>query len=77
MSKKYRARPREIHAVQWLDFNYDELTTLNQYMDESKNRLNSLRLNYKDWLVVNDEGMLFKYTDDIFKKTYEEVKESE
>ena len=74
MSKKYRARPREIHAVQWLSFNYDELTTLNQYIDETKkDSFKPFKLNYKDWLVV-DDGLFFKYTDDIFKKTYEEDK---
>ena len=88
MFKKYRKKPVVINAMQWngdfnevvsmaASFSTPDLRKLK--LEEDKLKIYTLEgimtADIGDWIIIGVEGELYPCKDDIFKKTYEEVKE--
>ena len=88
MFKKYHKKPVVINAMQWngdfnevvsmaASFSTPDLRKLK--LEEDKLKIYTLEgimtADIGDWIIIGVEGELYPCKDDIFKKTYEEVKE--
>ncbi len=88
--KKYRKRPLEIEAIQWLGKNFDEINEFTNGEFEKfgnfgnfdyalilwRNKLDGMMKVYPfDWIIKGINGEFYPCNEDVFKKTYEEVKE--
>ena len=86
---KYRKKPIVIEAIRWGGDNIDDIMCFMgsqkpQYMSQFSNRddiigietLEGLMVaNKGDWIIRGIMGELYPYKDDIFRATYEGVKE--
>ena len=90
MFKKYRKKPVVINAMQWngdfnevvsmaASFSTPDLRKLK--LEEDKLKIYTLEgimtADIGDWIIIGIHGEFYPCKDDIFKKTYEEVKEAE
>lgn len=89
MFKKYRKKPVVAYALQWSG-DYKKLAGDFYYMLFCKGKVNlngnkleictlegTMTASIGDWIIIGVEGEVYPCRDAIFKKTYEEVKESE
>ena len=85
MFKKYRKKPVVISAMQWNgDFfeviSFPTIDGLYIELEDDKLKIHTLEgdmtADIGDWIIIGVEGELYPCKDDIFKKTYEEVKEA-
>ena len=80
MFKKYHKKPVVISAMQWLG-DYDEISTIKSKIIPmgTKIKIHTLEgimtADITDWIIIGVNGELYPCKDEIFKKTYEEVKE--
>jgi hypothetical protein len=86
MFKKYRKKPVVISAMQWKgDFfeviSFPAIDGLCIELEDDKLKIHTLEgnmtANIGDWIIIGVNGEIYPCKDDIFKKTYEEVKEAE
>ena len=84
MFKKYRKKPVVISAMQWKgDFfeviSFPAIDGLCIELEDDKLKIHTLEgnmtANIGDWIIIGVNGELYPCKDEIFKKTYEEVKE--
>ena len=91
MFKKYRKKPVVISAMQWdgnIDYFIDSIRQMGAFIKiaTSISLKSNLQLeidtlegimtaNIGDWIIIGVEGELYPCKDNIFKKTYEEVKD--
>ncbi len=82
MAKKYRKKPVVIEAVEWTGDNYKECSDF--IGDNFNNTLNypniktlegDMRVSKGDYIIKGIKGEFYPCKPDIFKQTYDEVKE--
>jgi len=80
---KYRKKPIIIEAIQWNGNNWEELEEFGNERDIISNPDGTLTIatlegnhiaNKGDWIIKGIMGEVYLCKPDIFKKTYEEVK---
>ena len=92
MFKKYRKKPVVISAMQWKGNYKDVAYFLKDYIDnhqitpffykddvcylEIRTLEGVMLVNFGDWIIIGVEGEIYPCKDNIFKKTYEEVKDA-
>lgn len=80
--KKYRKKPVIVEAIQWDGKNVKEIFLFcdaymigdNMYMKDVQNNDQDFRLDLNDYIICGVNGEYYPCKPDIFKNTYEEVK---
>lgn len=79
---KFRKKPVVIEAVQWLGFNYNEVTQFQGGCAEYEGVKvilqtleGEMRASVGDWIIKGVNGEFYPCKPDIFEKTYESVED--
>lgn len=79
---KFRKKPVVIEAVQWLGFNYNEVTQFQGGCAEYEGGKviiqtleGEMRASVGDWIIKGVNGEFYPCKPDIFEKTYESVED--